>query len=63
MQGHIVSLDENKKGVPSYIKVDSGEVVETDANGYFSNLPVPGIVELKYLSFLKTLPILIHYIN
>jgi len=47
MQGHIVSLDENKKGVPSYIKVDSGKVVQTDANGYFYNLPVPGVVGTK----------------
>ncbi|MGD0711687.1 MAG: hypothetical protein ABR968_10980, partial [Bacteroidales bacterium] len=47
LKGHIVSLDENKKGVPSYIKVDSGQVVATDANGYFSGLPVPGVVGTK----------------
>ena len=48
IKGHIVNLDDkNKKGVPSYIKVDQGSVVETDANGYFSNLPVPGIIGTK----------------
>ena len=48
LQGHIVNLDsKTKTGVPAYIKVDSGKVVETDNNGVFSNMPLPGLAGTK----------------
>ncbi|MEI6124046.1 MAG: hypothetical protein WCQ95_10520 [Bacteroidota bacterium] len=47
MKGRIVNKDDNNKGVPSYIKVDSGLVVSTGTDGSFDNLPLPGVAGKK----------------
>jgi len=50
MQGHIVNMDKTpKEGVPSYIKVVGGKVIETLNDGSFANLPVPGVEGIEIL--------------